>query len=335
MNNPVHAYILRRSAKQAGKNQKWAKAASLYEALRRTGAARPSDVVRHAQATEATGRKDAAEQIHRDNVGLFPLEPNVHRQNALFLLRHQKEPEAVLAFARARVLAPSDEVLKADLERLGVRDDRIYAVAVAALHAALPPHPARPGMVAKFRARRAAKTAKALRQSGDWNSALTAQTTVLAHNPHNAFAQIRLGHVLKALNRPEDAETAYWKGVALAPKDAVGYLQLGHGLKSARGLQNALPAYLLAQKLEPGLIEAGAAANESDLPERDRARLADALASANIKAILTFKSDHDASGSSAESSDRTLAVQRPTPRSITVRAAAIAGDIARAVGASL
>ena len=87
--------------------------------------------------------------------------------------------------------------------------------------------------------------------------------------------------------------------------------------------------------MEPSLIEAGVAANESDLPEHDRARLADALASANIKAILTFKSDEDASGSSTESSRRMSAIHRPTPRSINVRAAAIAGDIAHAVGASL
>ena len=350
MNDPVRGYLLRRSAKKAGKNQNWARAALIYEALRRTGAARPSDVVRHAHATEAAGRKDVAEQLHRNNICLFPLEPNVHRQSALFLLRHQKEPEAVLAFSRALVLAPANEVLKADLERLGVGEDRISAVAVAAFHAAPPPQPARPGKLAKFRARRAAKTAKALRQSGDWNSALAAQTKVLAHNPHNAFAQIRLGHVLKALNRLQEAETAYWKGVALAPQDAVGYLQLGHGLKIQRGLNGALPAYLMAQKLEPSLIEAGGAATESDLPEQDRARLADALASANVKAILTFKSDEDASESSAapsrqsdedasESSAapsrRISATQRPTPMIINVRATAIAGDIARAVGANL
>ncbi len=141
--------------------------------------------------------------------------------------------------------------------------------------------------------------------------------------------------MLKALNRLQEAETAYWKGVALAPQDAVGYLQLGHGLKLQRGLNGALPAYLMAQKLEPSLIEAGGAANESDLPEQDRARLADALASANVKAILTFKSDEDASESSAAPSRRISATQRPTPMIINVCATAIAGDIARAVGANL
>lgn len=307
----------------------------IYEALRRTGAARPSDVVRHAHATETAGRKDAAEQLHRTNICLFPLESNVHRQNALFLLRQQKEPEAILAFARALVLAPANEVLKADLERLGVGKDRIFAVAVAAFHAAPPPQPARPGILAKFRARRAAKTAKALRQSGDWNSALAAQMKVVTYNPHNAFAQIRLGHVLKALNRPQEAETAYWKGVALAPRDAVGYLQLGHGLKLKHGLNGALPAYLMAQKLEPSLIEAGGAANESDLSEQDRARLAESLVSANLKAILVFNKDEIAPGSSAQASRRISAKQRPTPMIINVRAAAIAGDIARAVGANL
>jgi Flp pilus assembly protein TadD len=341
MNDVVRAYFLRQLVKRAAQKHRWDDVAKLYDALRQTGAVRPSDAVRHAKAMEVMGRKEAAERLHRDNADLFPLDSNVHRQGGLFLLRHQKESEAVLAFARARALAPSDEVLKSDLDRLGVDDGRFVAVAVAAFHAVPPPRPTRPGPVAKLLARRAAKTAKALRQSGDWTGALTAQTTVLRHNPHNASAQIRLGHVLKALGRGRDAETAYWRGVALAPKDAESYLQLAHGLKLERGLQDAVPAFLLTQKLQPGHVEAGMAVKESGLSERDGAEMASFLADGDVQAILRFTAgakDIDSGSAGVKSGGRGGQIsvfQRPAPQSINVRAIAVAGDIARAVGASL
>ncbi|WP_287104560.1 hypothetical protein, partial [Brevundimonas sp.] len=97
MNDPLRAYILRQFAKRAVKAHRWDVASKFHASLRRTGAARPSDGVRHAKAVETMGRKEEAEQLHRENAVNFPLDPNIHRQNGLFLLRHQKETQAIQA----------------------------------------------------------------------------------------------------------------------------------------------------------------------------------------------------------------------------------------------
>lgn len=336
MLQPVRAYFLRRSARAASKSHRWSDAIAHYEALRRAGAARPSDVVRHAQSLEAAGRKDAAEETFRDNVALFPLEANVSRQFALFLLRTQQPGAAALAFARAWALAPEDRVLSTDLEALGVDGAAFFALAAAGFHAAPTPGPRRPGPVKRFIARRAAQRAKALRQSGDWMGALAAQTAVLANNPGNASAHVRHGHVLRALGRLEEAERAYWRGVALAPRDADHYLQLGHGLKQTRGLRTAFPAYLLARRLKPSLVEAGAAVKELGVSDSDAASFADALGEANLDRILAAaRAMTSLAGSDGAPPSRAKALERARSAFIDVRAAAIAGDIGRSVGVSL
>lgn len=330
------AYSLRKSAMRSGKAQRWNRAIERYEALVKTGFVRPSDGVRHAQALEAVGLVDAAAQVHRDNVGRFPLEPNVHRQTGLFLLRQHREAEAALSLAKARVLAPTDDVLKADIDRLGIADDRVGAVALAAFYASPAPQPPRPGPLKRFFARRAAARAKMLRQSGDWTKALAAQRTILTNNPGNASAQTRLGHVLKELGDVKNAETAYWRGVALAPKHADSYLQLGHGLKLAHGPKAALPAYLLAQRLQPSHAEAGEGVKQGGLSDHDATRFSDLLATADLEAILGFTETSRPPESQPPGNRKVVPVfRRPRPRAIDVRAAAIAGDIARTVGVNL
>jgi tetratricopeptide (TPR) repeat protein len=335
MNDPLRAYILRQFAKRAVKAHRWDVASKFHASLRRTGAARPSDGVRHAKAVETMGRKEEAEQLHRENAVNFPLDPNIHRQNGLFLLRHQKETQAIQAFARALALAPDNEVLKTDLKRLGVDEDVFVPLAVSAFYGSPPPRPARPGPVAKLLARRAARRAKVLRQSGDWPAALAAQAVLLKHNPHSASAQIRLGHILKALGRPREAETAYWRGVALAPRDAESYLQLAHGLKLARSLNDAAPAFLLTQKLHPGHQEAGVAVQECGLSESEGADWTERLASGDISAILKVGRGAETNACRDRSNEHHTRPKRPDSKAVDVLAVAIAGDIARAVGASL
>lgn len=335
MLQPVRAYLLRRSARTATKSHQWNVAIARYEALRLTGAARPSDVVRHAQALETAGRKEAAERAFRENVSLFPLEPNVYRQLALYLLRIDQPPAATLAFAQAQVLAPDDKVLKADLAGLGVTDEQLPAVAVAGFQAAPLPNAVRPGPLKRWMARRAARKAKALRQVADWPGALVAQSAIITNNPHNASAHIRLGHVLRALGRSHEAEGAYWRGVALAPREADHYLQLGHGLKHSRGLQAALPAYLVARHLKPSLVEAGAAINEAGLSDQDAASYALALTESNLKAILATGDVAASTAAAGSVPQRPKPPERPRSIYIDVRASAIAGDLGRSLGVSL
>ncbi|WP_287104937.1 tetratricopeptide repeat protein, partial [Brevundimonas sp.] len=192
-----------------------------------------------------------------------------------------------------------------------------------------------PGPVAKLLARRAARRAKVLRQSGDWPAALAAQAVLLKHNPHSASAQIRLGHILKALGRPREAETAYWRGVALAPRDAESYLQLAHGLKLARSLNDAAPAFLLTQKLHPGHQEAGVAVQECGLSESEGADWTERLASGDISAILKVGRGAETNACRDRSNEHHTRPKRPDSKAVDVLAVAIAGDIARAVGASL
>lgn len=333
MLQPIRAYLLRRVARAANNRRQWNVAIAHYEALRLTGSARPSDIIRHAKALEEAGHKDAAERAFRDNVALFPLEPNVHRQLALYLLRVQQPETAILAFARAQALAPDDEVIASDLAGLAAKGDHLPALAVAGFYAAPAPIPDRRSPIKRWMARRAARSAKAHRQAGDWPSALAAQTAVITNNPHNASAHIRLAHVLRALGKSKEAEIAYWRGVALAPRGADSYLQLGHGLKQSRGPQAALPAYVIARQLKPSLVEAGAAIKEGGLSDQDAVSYADALTNANPQAILA--ADVAAVGSADESAiKRRETPERPRSIFIDVRAAAIAGDIGRVLGAS-
>lgn len=328
----LRAYFSRMSARKLEDKGRWEAAAARYEVLRRSGAARPSDLVRHAKAVEAAGRLEAALPIHQENAVTFPLEPNIHRQMGLYQLRMGDEASASLAFARARVLAFDDAVLKSDLERLGFDDAMTRQLAVAAFYAASAPKLRGRSVLSKVMARRAAKAAKALRHDGHWAEALTAQRRVLRYNPYNSAAHVRLGHVLKETRQVEAAESAYWASVAVSPQNADAYLQLGHLLRSAVGKEIALPAYLLTWRLAPNHREVDEALSGYGLSGMDAAQLIETLGLLDPKrAVEQLKSALEPTAIMLRDTHGAGPVRRQS-RYIDIRAVAVAGDIARVVG---
>lgn len=347
------AYLARKAAQAAAKANQWEDAAARYAKLRLMPGVRASDVVRHARAVESQGSLDAALIVHDENVSLFPLSANVRRQRALALLNRGDEDRARLELAQARVLVSDDKaqeaILTVELERLGVTERDVAAVALNGFHSAPAPAPATPGRLTRYRAQRIARGARDLRQAGDWVGAAVLHEKVLALTPHNGAIHIRQGHALKAQARFAEAELSYWRGVALTSREPDGYLQLGHALKLGKGKEIALPAYLVAFAIEPGFQDLENVLGDYGLWEPRVSTLAHQIANAQpgeivgpsgILAALSSPT-HAPEGSRSElggdrhkgSPHHPVPRQHPAPRHIDLRAAAIVGDIGRAVGA--
>ena len=183
----------RLAGRRAAEAGQWDEAVASYARLRMAQLERPADAVRHAAVLEAAGDVDAAAALHEDNVLRHPLSANVYRQAALFMLRQGDEVAAASLFARARVLAGSDQVLEADLHQLGVSPDRARVLALAAFAAGAPPDVRRPSRIARFVGKRLALRARRLRSRQAWAAAADVQTRVVQLTPGNGPAQVRLG----------------------------------------------------------------------------------------------------------------------------------------------
>lgn len=342
----AYAYLLRKAARASAQAEQWKDTAARYAALRQLGMARASDAVRHARAVEAMGDRGSALALHDQNVALFPLSSNVHRQRAVALLNRGDEAGARLELAQAYVLVDDDmaqqTILSAELERLGVKESDAIAVALAAFHVGPQPAPAAPGRLTRYRAQRIARGARDLRQAGDWAGAIRLHEKVLALTPNNGPIHIRQGHALKAQGRMPEAVRSYWRGVALAPANPDSYLQLGHALKLNRSKDAALPAYLLAYAIQPDFQDLRGILGDYGLSESDASNLADKIAKVDTQQIVgasgllaalespTVKIDV---GPAMEPGEARYPARRRSPsRDIDVRTAAIAGDIGRAVG---
>lgn len=336
----LRARTLRQEARQLASEGRWDEAASRYGVLRALGRDRPSDAVREAAALEAAGRTEAARDRHLCNVRRHPLAVNVYRQCGLFLLRAGDRDGSAAAVAQARVLCGPDAVLEADLLALEIGLDRARTEALAAFAAAADPEPGRPSRWARLLAKRLALRARRLRARKAWERAAAVQAQVLRYIPGNAAAQIRLGHALKESGQVAAAERAYWRGVALAPRDADGYLQLGHALKLNAGREAALPAYLVAYHLAPSHPDVLRDLGDFGLPADEVERLSSALAAGDAQPFLEWAAARAAAqeGSPTRapvSVPRPPRPVRPMPRHLEARAAALAGDLARSVGAPL
>lgn len=336
----VYARSRRSAGRLAADAGRWRDAAASYELLRQAGFSRPADGVRHAAALEAAGEGGGAAEVHADNLSRHPHIPNVYRQAALFLMRAGDAASAPSLFARARVLAGPDAVLDEDLHRHGMTIDRARTEALAAFAAAADPEPGRPSRWARLLAKRLALRARRLRARKAWERAAAVQAQVLRYIPGNAAAQIRLGHALKESGRVAAAERAYWRGVALAPRDADGYLQLGHALKLNAGREAALPAYLVAYHLAPSHPDVLRDLGDFGLPADEVERLSSALAAGDAQPFLEWAAARAAAQEGRPtrapvSVPRQPRPVRPMPRHLEARAAALAGDLARSVGAPL
>lgn len=350
---------LRQSARQAFEAQRWDAAIQLFEDVWRGPHRRPSDGVRLAAAYEASGQPEKAGEVHAAGWKAFPVEPNVRRQAALFHLRRGDPAAARVDFAKALVLSPERDLLEADLAELG--DDAATARlrALAAFASGPAPEPSVAAGWRRYRANRLARRSKAMRARGEWEAAVRVQRGVLALNPRNAGAHIRLGHALKESGRVQEAESAYWRGVALAPRSSDSYVQLGHILKMLYGLEEAVPAYLVAREFGAGDHHVDADLAGRALLGEVGAGLGATLVQGEVEAYLEWRAGWDQLDAPGEpdaevEDDAPVDLARgdrfakfdipwpPTPgrplpksRFVDVRAAAIAGDLGLQLGVRL
>lgn len=276
------SYFTRRTALRLAKEGRWREASAAWRRLLAMNGARPSDYVRFARAAELNEGEEQAAEAFQTAAQRFPLDANVHRQHGLYLLRRRRGAEAALAFARGRILAPDDAVLRRDLAGLSIeaRDER--ALAVRAYQDAPDPSPQAETRLGRLLSRSALRQARRAGKAGDWASAGRLYQKVLARRPGYAYGYLKLGHALKEAQDLKGAEAAYWRAVALTGSESEPFLHLGHALKLGGDEEASLAAYLAAWTIEPTHVAVNAELQDQGYASSGLAQLAKQILSTEL-----------------------------------------------------
>lgn len=268
------SYFTRKKALRLTKEGRWSAASAAWRRLLAMGRARPSDYVRFARAVEQNEGEESAAEAFLAAARCFPANANVQRQLGLHLLRRHRDAEAALAFARGRVLAPTDDVLRRDLAGLSIDLPHARKLAVRAYKESPSPTPQAETRLGKLLARGTLRKAQRAGREGDWANSARLYEKVLARRPGYAHGHLKLGHALKEAHDLIGAEAAYWRAVALTGPKASPFLHLGHVLKLNGDKEASLAAYLAAWTIEPAHADVNAELQGQGHAPSDVAQLA-------------------------------------------------------------
>lgn len=315
------SYFTRKQALRLTTQGRWPAASAAWRRLLAMRGARPSDYVRFARAVERNEGEQNAAEAFQTAARRFPIDPNVQRQQGLHLLRLHRDAEACLAFARARALSPSDEVLGRDLAGLSIEPSRERWVAVRAYKQGPGPSPQAEGRLGKLLARGALRRAQRAGRAGDWAGSAHFYRKVLAQRPDYAHGYLKLGHALKEVGDLTGAEAAYWRAVALTGRKAGPFLHLGHVLKLRGDHEASLAAYLAAWTIEPANADVNVELLAQGYAAPDREQLAERLLGGELSVEALSSSGGGREGGGVRS--------LPLPLEVLLREQAVKADLAR------
>ncbi len=99
-------------------------------------------------------------------------------------------------------------------------------------------------------------TAQLQQASGDLEGAAEIYLDVIDEDPENHKANVALGQVLLAMDKPEQAETFLHKAIDLDPEDAPSHLYLGYAHYAQQNFEQCIEDFRQATELDPGNIVA-------------------------------------------------------------------------------
>jgi protein O-GlcNAc transferase len=207
----------------------------------------PEEIVQRANAAQAAGRWQEAEQLIRRAVELRPEVAEYHFQLAQILRNRGRWRQAVDSYQRAVELCPDFaealSILAQVLSGIGRLDE---AIAAASRAVAL-----RPDL-----AETQCNLGKLLNDARQWDRAIAFCRAAIQIKPESAEPHNNLGNALSGVGELEEAVAAYRRAIELSPDEPSFHNNLGIVLHRLKRLDEAAAAFRRAIALRPDFAAA-------------------------------------------------------------------------------